>query len=58
MNDDVSSVFINQEKLGKILTESEKETLKEALEKTEEWLKKEADYDKEDFEGETKDLEK
>ncbi|CAD8188529.1 unnamed protein product [Paramecium pentaurelia] len=49
----------DEKKLAKHLTEEQKQTLKDAVQKSEDWIKKdEANYDKEDFEGELKDLQK
>ncbi|CAD8126647.1 unnamed protein product [Paramecium sonneborni] len=49
----------DEKKLSKYLTEEQKQTLKDAVQKSEEWMKKdEANYDKEDYEGELKDLQK
>ncbi|KAM3130215.1 Luminal-binding protein 5 [Paramecium bursaria] len=48
----------DKEKLADYLSEEDKKTLKEQVEKTEEWLKKESEYDKEDFDTELKDLQK
>lgn len=55
----VKNQIDDEKKLAKHLTEEQKEQLRDLVKKSEEWLNKtDANYDKDDYEGELRELQK